>query len=221
MNILQVVHSLPPYTQAGTEIYTYNLAKELKKRNNTFIFNRVCDFKRKEFDVWKEKIDEIDIYLINNTFKNYVSFKDTYKNEVIAAKFSAILNELRPDIVHIQHLLYLSTAIIEEINKKSIPIIFTLHDYWLICPQGQLLKNSYKICNNENYSECVDCILHQLCIRKNTFNYYYFLKSLMPDDLLQIIKKNYLKFARSAFLTSEEATKKIKNRTKYIKEICP
>ena len=39
MKILQIIHSFPPFSQAGSEVYTYNLSKELSKINQVFIDN--------------------------------------------------------------------------------------------------------------------------------------------------------------------------------------
>ena len=38
MRILQVIHGYPPYYMAGSEVYTYNLARELAKSNEVFVF---------------------------------------------------------------------------------------------------------------------------------------------------------------------------------------
>jgi glycosyltransferase involved in cell wall biosynthesis len=144
----------------------------------------------------------------------------TYKNDAISNRFSKILDKIKPDIVHIQHLLYLSTTVIEDIKKRDIPIVFTLHDYWLICPQGQLFKNNSTICDNKAYLECLSCIPHQLCIRKNVFYYYYFFKKILPDSLFQLIKKNYINYAKTSFITPDEAIKQINKRAQRMRDIC-
>lgn len=220
MKVLQIVHSYPPYTMAGAEIYAYNLSCELAKRHKVFIFHRINELGQREYNILQNSNNGFEIYAINNTFRNYESYEMTYKNEALSNRFSNIIDQIKPDIVHIQHLLYLSTTIIEEIKKRDIPIVFTLHDYWLLCPQGQLLKNNLTLCENKDYYACTECIPHQLCVRKNIFNYYYFFKRVLPESLLQLIKNNYLNYARFSLLSAEEAFMKIRERAKYVKEIC-
>lgn len=217
MKILQVAHSFPPFTTAGTEIYTYNLSCELARRHNLFVFHRINDLEKEEYALEHYSLDGFKACTINNTFRKYKSFEATYKNDAVAEKFGFILDQIKPDIVHVQHLLYLSTRIVEEMEKRNIPIVFTLHDYWLICPQGQLLKNNMKICNGENNSECMQCIAHQLNIKKNVFNTYYFLKKIMPEALFQLIKNIYLTYGKFSL---NKKINLIEERITYIKGIC-
>jgi glycosyltransferase involved in cell wall biosynthesis/MoaA/NifB/PqqE/SkfB family radical SAM enzyme len=53
---------------------------------------------------------------------------------------ATLCDTLRPDIVHIGHLNHLSTSIVQEAARRGLPIVFTLHDYWLMCPRGQLMQ---------------------------------------------------------------------------------
>jgi len=221
MKILQVIHSFPPYNTAGSEVYTYNLSQELSKRHWVFVFHRINNLHMKEYTLTYNKLDNLEIFRINNTFRLYNSFEMTYKNDAIAEKFSLVLDQVKPDIVHVQHLLYLSTKIIEEVKKRKIPVVFTIADYWLICPQGQLLSNNWVACDGENNSECINCILHQLSIKKSVFSTYYFLKRSVPESLLQFAKNTYLGCCRFLFLTKNKALDLIDERISYMKGICP
>jgi len=219
MKILQVSHSFLPFNFAGVEVYTYNLSKELSKKHKVYLFYRINDLQAKEYAIFHSNLNGLEYYAINNTFRKYESFESTYRNRNVDEKFSYILEVIKPDVVHIQHLLYLSVSIIEEIKRKKIPIIFTLHDYWPICPQGQLLKNDYVICENDNCSECIDCVLHQLSIRKNVFKYYYIIKSILPDFLLRFIMNNYFSLIKNLSLDEKVLLKKIEERKRYINEV--
>ncbi|MDD4894453.1 MAG: glycosyltransferase, partial [Candidatus Omnitrophica bacterium] len=180
MKILQVVHSFPPFNMAGTEVYTYNLSRELAKRHKVFIFHRINNRRQKEYELTNTHHNGLSIYTINNTFRHCDSFEMTYRNKAIDDSFDRVLDQVKPDVVHIQHLLFLSTALIEEIKKRNIPVLFTLHDYWLICHRGQLIKNDLTICVRSSVSECKDCLQYLLSIRKNSMYVYNMLKNRMP-----------------------------------------
>lgn len=221
MKIIFVSHGFPPFSYGGGEVYAYNLAKELAKRHEVFIFARVNDFKQEEYEIKKENLNGFNLFFINNTLRKCFDFELTYKNNYIDQKFVQLLDEVKPDLVHIQHLLYLSSNLIKEIKQRHIPIIFTLHDYWLICPQGQLLKNDLTICCGKNYFECTNCIIHQLSIKKNVLNYYLFFRSILPNSALQFIKNIYLNYAKASFMNNKERLRKINKRLDYIREIIP
>jgi glycosyltransferase involved in cell wall biosynthesis len=218
MKILQVSHSFLPFNFAGVEVYTYNLCRELSKNHKVYIFYRINDLRFKDYRIFYGNLNGLEYYAINNTFRRYDSFESTYKNREIDERFSEILEIINPDIVHIQHLLYLSVSIIEKIKKKGIPIVFTLHDYWPICPQGQLLRDDYVICENDNYIKCIDCVFHQLSIKKNIFKHYYIVKSILPNFLFRFIMNNYFLIIKNLFLDDKKMIKKIKDRKNYIDE---
>lgn len=50
-------------------------------------------------------------------------------------KINKLLDDFQPDIVHIHNIYHqLSPAILPAIKKRGIPVIMTVHDYKLICP---------------------------------------------------------------------------------------
>lgn len=219
MKILQVVHSLPFLNQAGTEIYSYDLSLGLSKRHKVYIFSRTCDIKQKEYQITEKNIGPIKIYLINNTFKYCNSFEMYYRNNTIDKKFGELLDEIMPDVVHVQHLIFLSTTIITEIKKRGIPIVLTLHDYWLICPQWHYLKKDFTICDNRDISLCVGCLSDQFGIQKLPKRIYLIFRNIMSNFFMSIFKNAYLNLAR-IYMDSQEMLKKIEARRNHIKELC-
>jgi len=216
MKILQVVHGFPPYNFGGGEIYAYNLSRELAKQHEVYVFYRINDFQQPEFMLKQYNRDGIRAFTINNTFRKCASFEDTYRNACIAERFAAALDEIKPDVVHIQHLLYLSAMIVDEAKKRGIPVVFTLHDYWLICPQGQLLKNDLRVCPGDNHVDCLNCIQYQLSLRKNIFNIYYLLEKNAYSFLVRLVKRIYLFYSRLVFLNNQEAAKLLRLRREYL-----
>jgi len=152
----------------GSEIYAYNLAKELSKNHEVSIFYRINNRKYKEYEIIKDTYNGLDIYKINNTLKNYLALSNIYYNEDVESRFSEILDKVKPDIAHLHHLLFLSTGIVDKLKKLKIPVIFTLHDYWLICPKGQLIRSNLDICKNPSSNNCLWCLGLSLNI-KNLF----------------------------------------------------
>lgn len=195
MKIFQIVHSLPFLNQAGTEVHTYNLSLELAKRHQVYVFARSCNAKQKDYEITKKNLNGITVYLINNSFRYCNSFEMYYENDTIDKKFAELLDEIRPDIVHIQHLIFLSIGLIKTINDRGIPIIFTLHDYWLMCPRWHLLKKDFKPCDKAVTDKfdngCLDCLSEILNIKKNAKRIYSLGKGLLPRPIIEYFKKMY------------------------------
>jgi len=218
MKILQVLHSFMPYTSAGTEVYTYNLSKELSKRNHVYIFFRIKQLKKEEYALSHDVYKGLETYAVNHTFKRCSSFEETYADKKIDYLFGDLLDRIKPDLVHIQHLLFLSLGMVNEIKKRGIPIVFTLNDYWLFCPRGQLIKGDLTICDG-SLTGCKECIRAQLSIKKYSLRWYYRARNVLPNFLLQLLKNCYI-FSISALpVRSDWQQDEIQKRLHFIKRV--
>jgi glycosyltransferase involved in cell wall biosynthesis len=56
------------------------------------------------------------------------------------------LGSAAPDLVHTHNLPGMSTAIWEAARRRGIPVVHTLHDYWLLCPRTTLTKQDATPC---------------------------------------------------------------------------
>lgn len=148
---------------AGTELYTYYLAQALRERGHeVVVFYRVADPDAPEYELTEGQYEGLTVFRINNTWRYVRGFSMTYKNDTIAAQFSSLLGRVKPDVVHFQHLTCLSTSLIHVCREKHIPTVFTLHDYWMLCPRGQLLKPDLSLCPGPDDHECADCLSVQI-----------------------------------------------------------
>jgi len=213
MKILQVVHSFVPQTKAGTEVYSYNLSRELAKRNQVAVFFRTNDPEKAEYSITRNTCTGFETYAINHTFRECDSFKDTYQDDIIDSKFAELLECLQPDIVHIQHLLFLSTGIVQEAKKRGIPVVFTLHDYWLICHRGQLIADDLTRCDGNSIQRCEHCLRYLLRIRGYAFRLYRWIRRKIPLFLLRCLKGMYL------LIPNTEHRWRIEERRLIIKEM--
>ncbi|MEI6556428.1 MAG: glycosyltransferase [Paludibacter sp.] len=160
MHILQIIHGYPTNYNAGSEVYTQSICNELCKTHKVSVFTREENPYLKDFSIhMKVENENLDIYLVNNP-----NGKDGYRHKQLDDKFAELIDQLKPDIAHIGHLNHLSTGLIDELKKKNIPIVFTLHDFWLMCPRGQFLTRSIgeadntRLCDGQTDKKCAtDC----------------------------------------------------------------
>lgn len=175
MKILQIIHGYPPTYNAGSEVYTQSICNELKKRHQITVFTREENLYTADYVIRSEKKDDLDFYFVNMARE-----KDGYNQEKVNQYFAEILESYQPDVAHIGHLNHLSTGLVAELKKQNIPIVFTLHDFWLMCPRGQFLqinfgnKDFYQVCDGQEDKKCA----------KNCYNRYFSgLKETQEQDL--------------------------------------
>ncbi len=158
MRILYVIHGYPPYYMAGSEVYTYYLTHEIASLgNDVYVFSRIEDEFSSPYSILDEIMDGIFVRRVNKPLRDY-TLRHKYIDKIIDKLYKEFLREIDPDIVHIQHLSHLSTNIINITKKYGLPIVYTLHDYWLICVRGQLITPSYKICPGPSVTRCLRCL---------------------------------------------------------------
>lgn len=160
MNILKIIHGYPTNYNAGSEVYSQSICNELSNQHKVSVFTREENPYSPDFAIRHENAnDNLDFYFVNNP-----QGKDGYRHEQLDNNFAELLKQIKPDIAHIGHLNHLSTGLVDELNKQNIPIIFTLHDFWLMCPRGQFLTrsigeaNNFHLCAEQQDRKCAtDC----------------------------------------------------------------
>jgi glycosyltransferase involved in cell wall biosynthesis/MoaA/NifB/PqqE/SkfB family radical SAM enzyme len=160
MHILKIIHGYPPNYNAGSEVYSQSICNELSKHHQVSVFTREENPYSPDFAVRYEKAnDNLNFYFVNNP-----QGKDGYRHKQLDDNFAKLISDIKPDIAHIGHLNHLSTGLVDELNKQKIPIVFTLHDYWLMCPRGQFLTRSigkehnFQLCSGQQDHKCAsDC----------------------------------------------------------------
>ncbi|MHA1730845.1 MAG: glycosyltransferase family 4 protein [Promethearchaeota archaeon] len=154
--VLHVIHGFPPNYMAGSEVYTLKLCREQAKFLRVVVFSRDEDPYSEPYSVKHEKSEGIEVYRVVKNQRDYL-FEDKYLDERMDELFRKILEEVKPDIVHVGHLSHLSTNIVHVIKKEDIPVVFTLHDFWMMCLRGQLITPEKELCNGPSPAKCSRC----------------------------------------------------------------
>jgi len=87
--------------------------------------------------------------------------RETWALPAAERAFAAVLDEFQPDVVHINHLMYLSLGCLSEARSRGVGVVFTLHDLWLSCPRwGQRLGWDGELCREVDLARCGECMAH-------------------------------------------------------------
>ncbi|MGD0196451.1 MAG: glycosyltransferase [Solirubrobacteraceae bacterium] len=78
----------------------------------------------------------------------------------IALAFAALLDRVRPDAVHFHNLHNLGASLIEQCAARGIRSIFSVHNYWLVCPRVYLMTGQGSLCAGpgEHGGDCASCV---------------------------------------------------------------
>jgi glycosyltransferase involved in cell wall biosynthesis len=163
MRILKVIHGYPPLYNAGSEVYSQMLCHGLAKHHEVHVFTREENSFAEDFSlnvICDTLVPTIKLHCINIPGEKY---RYRYQHSQVDQVFEHLIKKIQPEIVHIGHLSHLSTSLIFEIVKQNIPIIYTLHDYWLMCPRGQFIQRNapegeelWALCDGQKNQKCAE-----------------------------------------------------------------
>lgn len=179
------------YPKGGSETYIFKLGKTLSDNGHTVEY----------FGLQNE------MNIVGNSAETYVTnidFSSGIKNNLGAPfrviysaesrkKIRKVLESFQPDIVHLNNIqFHLTPSIVLEIekfrkeHKKNVKIIYTAHDFQLICPSHGLFDSDYNVCEKCLSGNYINCIKTK-CMKKST------LKSLLAtaDAYLWKFSKAY------------------------------
>ena len=175
--ILFTVHKFFPSNKAGTEVLTLKIAQELKERGHEILVVSAdppaVDARHArgpEFE--KYEYEGINVHAIGESLrlKNY-TYEHEYYHPEIGEHFEKILEEFRPDLMHIMHAQNLSSVVIEKARQKQIRVILSPTDFWFICPIVQLKRTDGTICEGPGPGAryCMSCYTPELLPPKKEF----------------------------------------------------
>ena len=159
LKILQVIHGYPMRYNAGSEVYTQGLAQALAERHEVHVFTRQENAFLPEYAVRRDTDPSepgITLHVVN-----MARARDGYRHQAADEAFARVLEVVEPDVVHIGHLNHLSTSLAFEARDRGVPVVFTLHDYWLMCPRGQFIQmypenpsDPWAVCDGQDDRKC-------------------------------------------------------------------
>ena len=159
MKVLLVSHHYPPAHAAGTELYTAELAAGLVAGGHeVLVFTTEKDIARPHLSLSEREHEGVRVVeLVNNL--HYASLRETWDLPAVDEAFARTLEAFSPDVVHLHHLLYLSVGVPERAAAAGVPVIFTLHDYWLACARfGQRVHADGSLCHSIEAPRCATCL---------------------------------------------------------------
>lgn len=151
------------YQKGGAETYVFKLGKILESQEHEvqyFGLNSVNNIVGNSANAYV-KTQDFQKGIMNNLA---APFKIVYSLEARKA-IRKVLNEFQPNIVHLNNIqFHITPSIILEIHeyqletKQKVRIIYTAHDYQLICPSHGLFDTDINVCEKclgGNYTYCL------------------------------------------------------------------
>ncbi len=147
----------------GDSTYTVNLADLLRRKGHEVAFFAMQDERNLPDPNSDLFVSHIDFRQLNRNKSVFTSFQVAgrviYSREA-RQNFAKVLDRFQPDIIHLQNIhSHISPSVIFEAKKRNLPIVWTLHDYKMVCPNTHFLIDATgeicDACGNGHYYQAI------------------------------------------------------------------
>jgi glycosyltransferase involved in cell wall biosynthesis len=159
VRVLHVGSGFRPLRLGGLVAYIEDLMNEQVRRGDDvayFFAGRYYPFGKPRLKRWRrDGVTMLEV--VNSPLYDHGRQPELELDEPRLERiFESVLRELRPDAVHVQELAGLPSSILEIARQAEIPVLFTLQDYFALCPTFKLIDADGATClRREVGAECV------------------------------------------------------------------
>lgn len=163
MKIALFVHCFFPDHFYGTETYTLEVARNLMELGHEAVVVTAIfpgEKPAQEF-VSEYRYQGIPVYCFDKNNLPNTRVKDTYYQPEMRTAHRELLLKLRPDIVHVTHLINHTAVLVEVAAELNLPIVATMTDFFGFCFNNKLEAADGSLCQgpNRRRTNCLSCYL--------------------------------------------------------------
>jgi glycosyltransferase involved in cell wall biosynthesis len=161
VRVLHLVHQYIPEHVGGTELYTQAVTRALARAGHQVsVFHR--RFEAGE-GLHVSEDEGVAVYAAwSGALDPARRFLAVFGDGAIERSFEVALEQAQPDLVHVEHLMGLPVDMARVLERRRIPFVVTLWDYWWICANAQLITNyDQQVCAGPGrlWLNCARCAL--------------------------------------------------------------
>jgi len=200
MKILQINKFF--FLRGGSERHFFDLSELLsEKKHRVFVWSTKHP-RNFSFPNQEDFVQFIDFS--KSIWQGIKKTKEIFWNKEAKEKLEKVIKREKPDVAHLHNVFsHFSPSIIFALKKYKIPIVLTLHDYKLFCPNYKFFSKN-KVCFN-----CLKNKNYRSCFSKKCFNDSWiksfggYLEGKWHKDFLKVAEKIDIFLAPSLFIKKQ------------------
>lgn len=163
MRVVFFVHCFFPSHFYGTETYTLDLAKYYQEVGyQVAVISAIFQGEtRQEELIERYEFQGVPVLSIDKNRLPHTCVKETYYQPEMRETLRRVLEELKPDVVHVTHLINHTAVLLEVTHDMGIPTYATFTDFFGFCFNNKLEAANGDLCSGPSVSRsnCVACYL--------------------------------------------------------------
>ena len=163
MKIAILVHCFYPRYFYGTEAYALSLAKEFIRAGHdaTVITASFQGDPAQAAPIERRVWEDVPVISLDKNAWPHASVRETYDQPALREVHAEILGALKPDVLHVCHLINHTAAVIDAAKALNIPVYATLTDFFGFCLTNKLEAADGALCAGPGAlrMNCIACHL--------------------------------------------------------------
>ena len=145
MRVLMISNYFPPNYAGGAELSAFNACYGLRNRGEDCAVLSINGRLPEEVDQQRVyrgvPVQEVG-YRVRRPKAGWQVFDPRVYRRVLCE-----IRRFRPDVVHVHNVSGTSLAPFLACRRLAVPVVLTLHDYWLLCPNNMLYRADGTLCD--------------------------------------------------------------------------
>ncbi len=156
MRVLFILNTFPPFYTGGAEVSAYHTAQGLMREDVECSALVLNNRQTAAVNAWFT-LDGLPVHRVHTPERPRSAWGDVFDSRLYRAALGE-LRRLKPDVVHIHNISGATFAPYIACRAAGIPVVGTLHDFWLLCANNCLYRQDGTICASASGSRaCGKC----------------------------------------------------------------
>ena len=177
------------YLRGGAERAYFDLGELLESRGHEVAYFSTQNPRNRETKYSSYFVRDYDLrgdYNIIQKLK--IALRMIYNREA-KVKLEKLIKDFRPDVVHLHNIYHhLSPSVIKVARKRNLPVVMSLHDYKLICPNYKMFRQG-KICRKCLGGKYYNCLRYKCAQDSRLKSLISTLEAYWQERVLKIYEK--------------------------------
>ena len=143
----------------GVETHTRLIAHELVRRGWR-VEALALDGAREgtPYEACDTRVEGVGLRRIHYRYHDHRALADLVRRDAAERVVLEWVSQRNIDRVHIHHATGFGTSVIEALVRSGRRVFASLHDYWTLCPRGQMWSTSGDVCRRPEPETCGPCL---------------------------------------------------------------
>ena len=155
------------YRKGGSEAYYFALAEGLRSKGHEVAFFSMQDDRNLPCEQARYFVSSREYNEPTSLARRLGSATSLIYSREAKRKFDALCREFRPDVIHL-NLVHrqISFSILDAPAAQGVPVVYTAHDYVLVCPAYTMLDGGGNVCDDCLDGHFTHCA-HKRCVKSS------------------------------------------------------